>query len=76
MSKQFTAEELRAESAELVDMLGEHNTAASMLRYAADVVDRCKAEIAKLPYLPNADDVYMFKRLNHILRGNARKEGK
>ena len=44
-----------------------------MLEQAAEMVERCEAEIAKLPYPPNADDVYMFKRLNYILRGDARK---
>ena len=46
------------------------------LRHSAEVVERCEAEIAKLPYPPNADDVYMFKRLNYILREDARKAGK
>ena len=46
------------------------------LRHSAEVVERCEAEIAKLPYPPNADDVYMFKRLNYILRGDAGKEAK
>ena len=47
---------------------------SAMLRQAAKMRERCEAEITKLPYPPNADDVYMFKRLNYILRGDAGKE--
>lgn len=45
---------------------------AALLAYAA-MVERCEREIARLPYPPNGDDVHMFKTLNRILRGDARK---
>lgn len=81
-TKVYTAQKMRekVKSIELIPMMGMELTSneklelSAMLRYAADVVERCEAEIAKLPYPPNADDVYMFKRLNYILRGDARKE--
>lgn len=87
--KRYTAQEMReaadffVRNAEMVRqkvlsnaILATIHEVMPMLRYAADVVERCEAEIAKLPYPPNADDVYMFKRLNYILRGDARKEEK
>ena len=50
---------------------------ADMLRQAAEMRERCEREIARLPYPPNGDDdVYMFKMLNRILRGDAEKEKK
>ena len=47
---------------------------AAILAYAA-MVERCEAEIAKLPYPPNSEDVYWFNKLKYILKGvtNERK---
>lgn len=52
------------------------NAVAGMLRQAAKMRERCEREIAKLPYPPNGEDVYMFKILKRILCGDARKEDK
>ena len=78
-SKIYTAQEMReaAVSPTYVGGVSEVRVKPEvyeMLEQAADMVERREAEIAKLPYPPNADDVYMFKRLNYILRGDARKE--
>ena len=85
-SKIYTAQEMRAAADTMDEYIKEmedgnsmywrddHITSEdwkAMLRQATEVVERCEAEIAKLPYPPNADDVYMFKRLNYILRGDA-----
>ena len=48
---------------------------ATLHAYAA-MVERCEKEIARLPYPPNGEDVYMFKILKRILRGDAGKEEK
>lgn len=87
--KTYTAQELReaadffVRNAEMVRqkvlsnaILANIHDLIPMLRQAAEMQERCEAEIAKLPYPPNADDVYMFKRLNYILRGDAGKEEK
>ena len=78
-TKVYTAPELREAILKIISFQGNRQTAIhieDMLRQAAAMQERCEAEIAKLPYPPNADDVYMFKRLNYILRGDARKEEK
>ena len=41
---------------------------SALLAYAA-MVARCEDTIARLPYPPNSDDVYWFKKLNYILKG-------
>lgn len=73
-SKIYMAQEMRAAILKIKSFQGNRQTAIhieDMLRQAAEMQERCEAEIAKLPYPPNADDVYMFKRLNYILRGDA-----
>ena len=70
--KRYTAQEMREAILKIKSFQGNRQTAIhieDMLRQAAEMQERCEAEIAKLPYPPNADDVYMFKRLNYILRG-------
>ena len=75
-SKIYTAQEMREAILKIKSFQGNRQTAIhieDMLRQAAAMQERCEAEIAKLPYPPNADDVYMFKRLNYILRGERGK---
>ena len=74
--KRYTAQEMREAILKIKSFQGNRQTAIhieDMLRQAAEMQERCEAEIAKLPYPPNADDVYMFKRLNYILRGERGK---
>ena len=54
-------------------VLANIHESTAMLRQAAEMRERCEREIARLPYPPNGEDVYMFKMLNRILRGDARK---
>lgn len=72
-NKIYTADELRAESAELVDMLGEHSTAASMLRYAADIKERGAEALTVLDNMQNTMghlDIETAKDIvKHILFG-------
>ena len=83
-SKVYTAKEMR-EMAEyavaakrtkygVVKDTQKTNAVADMLRQAAKMRERCEREIARLPYPPNGEDVYMFKILKRILCGNAGKE--
>ena len=83
-SKVYTAQEMR-EAAEyavaekrtkygVVKDSKKTNAVADMLRQAAEMRERCEREIARLPYPPNGEDVYMFKILKRILRGNEGKE--
>lgn len=80
-SKVYTAKEMR-EMAEyavvanrtkygVVKDARKTNAVAGMLRQAAEMRERCEREIARLPYPPNGEDVYMFKVLKRILRGDA-----
>ena len=57
-------------------VLANIHESTAMLRQAADMRERCEREIARLPYPPNGEDVYMFKILKRILCGDARKEDK
>ena len=52
-------------------VLANIHESAAMLRQAAEMRERCEAEIARLPYPPNGEDVHMFKILKRILRGDA-----
>ena len=88
-NKIYTAQELRdaadffVRNAEMVRqkvlsnaILANIHDLIPMLRQAAEMQERCEAEIAKLPYPPSAYDVIDFERLNYILRGDARKARK
>lgn len=55
-------------------MLANIHESTAMLRQAAEMRERCEREIARLPYPPNGEDVYMFKVLKRILCGDAWKE--
>ena len=85
-SKVYTAQEMREaanffmRNSESVrrkvmsnSVLANIHESAAMLRQAAEMRERCEREIARLPYPPNGEDVYMFKMLNRILRGDAGK---
>lgn len=79
-NKIYTAEELRAESAELVDMLGEHNMTASMLRYAADLVERANerrgAFAVNYGRVDYESDSAIVDEIDYILHGDAKNENK
>lgn len=57
-------------------VLAKIHESTAMLRQAAEMRERCEREIAMLPYPPNGEDVYIFKMLNRIIRGDAGKEKK
>ena len=85
-SKVYTAQEMR-EAADFFirnsesvrqkvmsnSVLANIHESTAMLRQAAEMCERCEREIARLPYPPNGEDVYMFKILKRILRGDAGK---
>lgn len=86
-SKVYTAQEMRKaanffmRNSESVrqkvmsnSVLANIHESAAMLRQAAEMRERCEREIARLHYPPNGEDVYMFKMLKRILRGDAGKE--
>lgn len=84
-NKIYTAEELRAKSVELVDILGEHNMTASMLRYAAEMVERCEKAMQKLLAMTDKNSpswsldghavaLEDMEKINYILRGVAEND--